>query len=309
MKNKWFKRLALLAILFFSAEVIARWGFDLGEKILYVQDPDCEYYMKPNQEISRLGNKIFVNEYSLRSRPVKKNEFYRILKIGDSVLNGGSHVDQDSLSSSRLEQKLTHIYPQGVRVYNASAGSWGPENAMQFVQKKIDFDVQAMIMVFSSHDAHDNMHFKEVVGKHPAWPEHQPALALTDAWSNGIWPKIKSWTGWGNYNYLEGFDDAAFNPGWQMAIDYCKEKNVPLLVYLHPEISELKAGKLNSNGQKIIRFLQKKEIPFLTGLKPENHPENYIDNIHVNDQGHAFIANLMLPYIEEMIETNIFTVN
>lgn len=306
MRKKWIKRLIIAVLLLFSAEAVARWGFGLGERLLYNEDPDCEYYMQPNQGVSRWGNTIQVNEYSLRSAPFKKDEFYRIMKIGDSVLNGGAHVDQDSLSSTRLEKKLTKIYPQGVRVYNASAGSWGPENAINFIEKKIDFPFQAMIMVFSSHDAHDNMHHKKVVGVHPAWPAQQPTLALIDAWFNGAWPKIKSWLGMGNYNYLKGFDDSAFNPGWRKTYKYCKKKNIPLLVYLHPEIKELKAGTLNENGQKIIRFLKKKNITYVTGIHELNQPEYYNDNIHLNDQGHQVMAQILLPFIEEMIETGKF---
>ena len=306
MKKKWTKRWVVVLLLLFTAEAVARWGFDLGERLLYQEDPNCEYYMQPNQEVSRWGNRIQVNSYSLRSAPVQNDEFYRIVKIGDSVLNGGSHVDQDSLSSTRLENKLTKIYPQGVRVYNASAGSWGPENAINFVEKRIDFTFQAMIKVFSSHDAHDNMHFKKVVGKHPAWPNQQPAFALTDAWFNGAWPKIKSWLGMGNYNYLKGFDDSAFNPGWKKTYKYCKKNNIPLLVYLHPEVEELKAGTFNENGQEIIRFLEKKKIPYVTGIHENNNEDFYIDNIHLNDQGHRVMADLLLPIVEEMIETGQF---
>lgn len=290
------------------AEASLRWGVGLGSKLLYHQDDHCEYYMQPNQDFYRFGNHTFVNKHSLRSLPVKKNEFYRILKIGDSVLNGGSHVDQDDLSSTRLEKLLTNIYPQGVRVYNASAGSWGPENAYRFMEKYIDFEFQAMIMVFSSHDAHDNMHFEEVVGDHPAWPDSHPFLALTDVWTNAIAPKLKSWLGYDEYYYLKGFDDSAFNPGWELTYNYCTKNNIPLLVYLHPEISELKAGKYNSGGQEIMAFLEENNIPYLKGIHSDNQADFYIDNIHLNGAGHKFMSNLMLPYIEEMIETGTFTV-
>ena len=78
-----------------------------GNPPLYVSDEHFEYIYASNQEIFRFGNRILVNEYGMRSEPIgNDNNKITILKIGDSVINGGAPTDHDSLSTTILEKKL-----------------------------------------------------------------------------------------------------------------------------------------------------------------------------------------------------------
>ncbi len=111
-----FKRMHfLLILLFFSItliflEVMLRkvWGF--GEmSILFQEDAASEYIAKPNQNKRRFGNNVIYNQYSMRSGPVKRDDKCVILGFGDSVFNGGTLTDQDSLATTIVENELQKI--------------------------------------------------------------------------------------------------------------------------------------------------------------------------------------------------------
>lgn len=302
LKKIWSKRLFRLSlfsliILLISGELFARFYLGLGSLPLYREDHDYEYVMLAHQDLYRFGNHIQTNALGMRSKKIKKGK-KKILLIGDSVINGGAHVDQDNLCSSQLDEALPSY-----QVLNLSAGSWGPDNAFAFIQKHGDFDSKLMVLVFSSHDAYDNMHFKKVVGKHPMWPNKQPLCALTDGWSRYAWPKIKVFFGGEDetYDYLIGFDDSRFNSGWENFKSYCEKKGIKLLVYVHPETEERKKGAYNKKGKTLIHWLQRNELNFISGLEKPFENSCYRDNIHLNAKGQKRLFNILYPEIEMLL--------
>lgn len=299
MKKRLRKFSVSLVVLLLVGELVARFFLGLGETPVFIEDSDYEYIYAPNQSVARFGNRIATNAYSMRSKAISKNDKLTILKIGDSIINGGSHVDQDSLSTSHLEVELQAEFKDSIRVLNISAASWGPSNAMAYINKHGHFNASMMVLVFSSHDYKDNMHFRKVVGKHKAWPAEQPLLALTDGWSKYVWPNIKSLWDDEPYEetYLKGFDDSMQNPGWQDFIDYAKQNNIELLIYIHPEKEELANKKYNGKGQAIIQFLSSQGIKPLQGLNANLTPKDYQDHIHLNAAGHRKMANYLYPHL------------
>ncbi len=140
-------------------EVVLRlqWGF--GTPILYERVPAIEYRMQPNQDVRRFGRRIVTNSLGLRCRefPPAKNDprELRILVLGDSVINGGSNVDQSELATTLLEADLAKRLGRPVLVINISANSWGPPNLLGFVQAFGTFEADMAIVVLSSHDLVD----------------------------------------------------------------------------------------------------------------------------------------------------------
>jgi hypothetical protein len=153
--------LTLLGVLAFLglAEAILRasWGF--GTPILYEWDRRFEYRMVPNQAIRRFGKRIEANGLGLRGREFSVTrsdpDELRVLVVGDSVINGGSHVDQSNLATVLLERTLTERFGRPVLVINASANSWGPPNQVEFIKAYGTFDADIVIVVASSHDLVD----------------------------------------------------------------------------------------------------------------------------------------------------------
>jgi len=95
--------LSLIAI-FIVVEITLRkvWGF--GDMVLFQEDKNFEYIAQPDQERTRFGNRIIVNEYSMRSSSLNDQDSCIVLGFGDSVINGGSLTDQDSLATTIVEK-------------------------------------------------------------------------------------------------------------------------------------------------------------------------------------------------------------
>jgi hypothetical protein len=282
-----------------AVQLFARWYLGLGEIPVYVSNSAYEYIYAPNQNIYRFHNHIVTNSLGLRSGEPKKSDKIRILKIGDSVINGGPHVDQDNLSSKLLEDVLTKYFTKPVRVFNISAQSWGPDNAFAFIKQHGDFDAKIMVLVFSSHDLHDNMHFKKVVGEHRAWPDSQPWCALTDGFNRYLIPKVKGWFGGKpeEYDYLADFDDSKINPGWKQFMDYAKLKNIKLIVYHHATQDELQKKSYDKYGMQLEELLQKDSIPVIRGIERITDNTCYRDNIHLNEKGHHQLSEILKPVL------------
>ncbi len=301
--KKWL-RLSLLSLflILVAGELFARFYLGLGDRPVYIEDADYEYIYAPNQNVKRFGNRIITNEHSMRSKPLSKKDGKRILLIGDSVVNGGAHVDQDDLLTTLLEEALSKK-ENNCRVLNISAGSWGPDNAFAYIKKHGHFNAKAIVLLFSSHDYNDNMHHRKVVGEHKNWPDSKPLLALTDGFNNYAWPKIKQAFGYENneYAYLKGHDDSPVNSGWQDFFDYCDQHNIALKVYVHPEIDEIKQKQFFDKGQKLIQLLEAHDVDYINGLLHETNEQGYRDNIHLNGKGHHRLATILQPHIEKLI--------
>lgn len=296
-KPKWFKLLAIFLVATFLLEMILRYGFGLGDYPIYRVDSNYEYFYASNQDVYRYGNHITTNEWGMRSKPVDKKKKIKILEFGDSVLNGGAHVDQDKLSTTLQEVQLNKNFNDNVQVLNVSAQSWGLSNAYAFLKKHGDFNAKIFVLAFSSHDLNDNMHFKSVVGVEPAWPSEKPMLAITDVWSRFMWPKLKSiFTDYDEYSYLKGFDDSKVNPGWKNFFNYAEKHNISIIVYLHATKEEANLEQYDRRGQEILKICKTNRIKVIQDINILKGNEGaYIDNIHLNEKGHQLMTDLLAP--------------
>ena len=127
--------------------------FGFGNPLLYLADPDMGYLLAPNQYTKRLGNRIFINEYSMRSPTITQKRppsTLRVLLLGDSVANGAWWTDQERTLSARMTAHLKRPIPEAwggnlnpktpferVEVLNASANSWGPRNELAPITTKV----------------------------------------------------------------------------------------------------------------------------------------------------------------------------
>ncbi len=301
---RWVKFTSLFLLFLIVSEMILRFAIGLGSLAVYREDKDYEYFYESNQDVYRFGNHIVTNEYGMRSKKVDKKKKFFILEFGDSVLNGGAHVDQDELATSIEENELNERFNDQVQVLNISAQSWGLSNAFAFMKKHGDFNANLIVLVFSSHDLNDNMHFRKVVGEHNAWPDGQPLLAITDVWSRFLWPSVKRFfTGEEEYEYLKDFDDSKVNPGWKLFFEYSSDENIPIIVYLHASQKEIQNGNYDQKGKMIMKLCKNRNIRLITDLNTlKNKEDAFIDNVHLNGAGHQIMAELLLPELEKSIK-------
>ncbi|CAK6696875.1 hypothetical protein [Synechococcus sp. CBW1107] len=163
-------------------ELVARFGIGLGTPPLSVADPLMEYAFVPDQAVMRFHNRIAINRYGMRSpdfppaRPVGQR---RVLIFGDSVLFGGSTLNQEEIATSLIARRLG----PGVVVGNVSAGSWGPGNWLGWVRRHGLLNATDVVLLTSSHDLFDH-------------PTFAPLNPLTHPTSN---PPSAAWELWQRY--------------------------------------------------------------------------------------------------------------
>jgi hypothetical protein len=305
MKYRAVKFFVFAAALLAFVELLLRFIFGLGDLPVYVEDAYYEYIYAPNQNVKRFGNRIITNEYSMRSLPLSDTDEIRILKLGDSVINAGSQTTHDSLASTILERELSQYFEKKIRVLNIGANSWGPDNALAYIKAHGHFGASMLVLVFSSHDLYDHMHFQKVVGVHPAWPDKKPLSAITDVTGKYIFPWIKQrfYKNYNPYSYLAASAKSNIvNPGWQGFFNYVRENNLSLLVYLHPATDELQAKDYNLKGKEIIKMLQDNEINYMRGIDYEL-PEGFRDNIHLNETGQRKLTKALRGPLVDHIKT------
>jgi len=287
----------IAALLFIGVEITLRkvWGF--GEMVLFQSDDTFEYIAQPNQDRLRFGNRIIYNEYSMRSQPLDSKDQCVILGLGDSVINGGTLTDHDSLATTLVENQLNNK----LRFLNISAGSWGPDNCAGYMQKMGDFNAKMIVLFVSSHDAHDNMTFKSTVGHHEAYPEKQFPLAVIEVFSKYLLPRIIYRLKPDNTpdQLMINKHGIGFNPGFDFFTNYTKERGIQFLICLHLEKREVEKKQFNEQGEEILNYCKANQIKVITGLEIGENNSHYRDDIHLNEQGQKLWAGVLLNEIKK----------
>jgi lysophospholipase L1-like esterase len=178
--------LATVAVSFAVLEVGLRSLFGFGNPLIYIADEQIGYLLAPNQRTRRYGNRIEINQYSMRSEailPTRSPFVLRVLLLGDSIANGGWWTDQNRTISSLLQHSLLttyhHHFPQ-VEVLNASANSWGPTNELAYLQRFGTFEAQAIVLLINTDDLFATAPTSLPVGRDRNYPVRKPPLAVVE---------------------------------------------------------------------------------------------------------------------------------
>ena len=290
-----FLLLALVGMLLFGEIGLRFLGF--GNTVLYYNNDFTGYAMQPNQDRKVLGKRILTNEYSMRSEPLKEDE-YRILVFGDSVLNGGLYTDHEKLATTMLERTLQETDPS-VRVLNASCGGWGINNCWGVTEQYGDFDAKAVILVVNSHDAMGQLADYPVAGS-LYYPDRQYRFAWQELFCRYILPRFNIYTVT-TVDYTNIYLRYGLSEGWSEFLSLSQEKGIPLVIYLHAQKNELvEFGEYNYYGQMILDFAEENGIPIYTDLEQEK-PEDFRDWIHLTEDGQQLIYNILLPVLQDLI--------
>lgn len=298
--SKQFWRNILIIILGLLAMEIALRIVGFGKIPCYYKSLKYEYALKPNQEMTRFGNYIYINSQGMRSDELRPGA-EKILKFGDSVLNGGVATDQSELTSTLLENDLNDT-GSDYQVLNVSAGSWGPDNAFAWMQEHGNYDASAIVLLFSSHDWQDQMSFQNVVGNTPYYPEKNPTLAIVDAvyWT---YTRLFDTVDWDNLGTVKGGLPArnAHDNGWDDFVAYTSKHQIPLLVYHHADRNELKNQSFSEMGLHLEAFLKQNNVTVISGLDSGLVLDDYRDEIHPKPSGLAKIEKAILPELKKIL--------
>ena len=298
--------LGLVIIASIGLEIILRkvWGF--GEmNILFQEDPAFEYIAQPNQDKVRFGNTVFYNEYSMRSQPLNKEDQCIVLGFGDSVINGGTLTDQDSLATTIVEKQLQDHVSNGFRFLNISAGSWGPDNCAAYLNKYGSFNAKMIILFVSSHDAYDNMTHEKIVGVHRSYPDEPYSLAIVEVVDRYLKPRLLNALGQSSQvdELMINKKGTEFNAGFEFFKNYTREHGIPFVVCLHAESKEVETGKFNNQGEEILAYCAKNDIRVISGLQIGEELRDFRDEVHINEIGQKRWAKALYDEIRQTIET------
>ncbi|WP_300021519.1 hypothetical protein [uncultured Maribacter sp.] len=300
MKNR-ITTICITLLILFTVEIILRYYFGFCNAPLYISDANFEYIAAPNQNGERFGNTYNFNSYSQRSKEIDSIKI-KILGLGDSVIYGGIQSDQDSIATSIFNEKLDNL-----QMLNISSGSWGPDNCAAYLNKYGIFNAKAMFLLVSSHDAFDNMDFKQVVGQHLSYPKKQYKIAWSELINRYLYPKIKKL--FLKKAILDPDEKAekgiskngkVFNPGFNELYMLSKKQQIPLTIYLHAEQSELLQKKYNSQGQIIIDWATSHNIEIIKELDYNFTKSDYRDKIHLNSKGQKKLSEIMITKYKSM---------
>ncbi len=274
-----------------TSEIILREKYGFANAPLYRSSDKYEYMAQPNQHGLRFGCEYYYNAFSQRSAEIDRNR-RKVLGLGDSVIFGGMQTEQDSIATSIISNETAF------QMLNISAGSWGPDNCAAYLNEEGTFDAEAMILVVSSHDAHDNMDFTTVVGVHKSYPDKQYKLAWLEVIDRYVIPRLfksnKSKVD-PDQAVLSGIqkNGKGFNVGFEQLREIAADNNMPLFIYLHAEQGELINGDYNAQGYEIINWSDKNDIKLIKSLDYDFSQTDYRDGIHLNKHGQRKLAEII----------------
>ena len=300
-KRKVYIIVSLCLIVF--VELILRYVFGFCDAVLYQPSPAYEYIAQPNQHRYRFFSHIDYNSFSQRSEEPDSTKTI-VLGLGDSVIFGGTMLDQDSIATTLFSKET------GMQMLNISSGSWGPDNCAAYLKEKGSFGAKAMVLVCSSHDAFDVMSHIPVVGIYPNYPDKQYKLAIWEVIDRYLMPRIKVY--FSGKQLLdpdaqvvekvksdEGVAKKAlnFDPGFDQLLQISEGKHIPFFIYLHPEVCEVMSRKYKEGGLMIMEWAKSHHVKLIDGLNEGVTVDMYRDVIHLNEKGQRNLANSLKKMI------------
>lgn len=301
--------ISVLAILA-AVEITLRLAFGLGSPVLVQADRLTGYRFQPNQRLVRFGQRIEYNQFSQRSEPItveKPQGVWRILMLGDSVLNGGTPTDQSQTISELLREQLS-TPRRPVQVLNASAGSWGIGNQLGYLRAFGMFHSDAVILQIGSSDLVQPTSTSAVVGRHPAYPTHRPLLAVQEAITRYLWPRLLVAFGFTPPS-LDLLTPTTAQPDQQFQqnlrslvaiVALVRAQNTAVWVLFTPNLNDLVPTPTQpAHKGEFLQALTSLRVPVLdthaawSALPTATVTPYFRDSIHLNAAGNQAVANLL----------------
>jgi len=296
-----------------SIELGLRLFFGFGNPLIYLKDEQIGYLLAPNQKTRRLGNRIQINEYSMRSQSIAKipeSTTLRILLLGDSIANGGWWTDQAQTIASLLQNSLQSGSGNGkVEVLNASANSWSPRNELAYLAKFGTFNARVVVLLINTDDLFGIAPNSFQVGRDRNYPATKPPLAILEIFQRYLQKPQP----------IPELDQLFAEPGDRVgiiltAIRQIKalviENHGQLLLAMTPLLREI--GQPGSRDYEIVarrrlnEFVEEEQITYIDFLPifqvVEPPKSLYLDTIHMNSQGNQLVSHEIERSLREMLK-------
>ncbi len=319
--------LVIIAVLVGSLvvlEVGLRLLFGFGNPLIYIADEKIGYLLAPNQHTRRFGNRIVINEYSMRSLTIaarRPASTLRVLLLGDSVANGAWWTDQDKTISALITAQLEPVVRswsasslsaqtsfERVEVLNASANSWGPRNELAYLQRFGTFDAQVVVLLLNTDDLFATAPTSVPVGRDRNYPDHKPPLALAEVFSRYILaaPAVPEMA---VVNAQPG-DRVGFNlEAIRQIQTLANAADAQFLLAMTPLLREIGGTSRDYEDkarQRVISFTQTQLITYLDFLPVFNSTETpqklYRDHIHLSPQGNQKVSEVIARSLLQLLQ-------
>ncbi|WP_445638674.1 SGNH/GDSL hydrolase family protein [Nostoc sp. DSM 114161] len=306
--------LAVVVGLVLVLEIGLRSLFGFGNPLIYVADEQIGYLLAPNQRTRRFGNRIEINQYSMRGSAIAKipaPSTLRVLLLGDSIANGGWWTEQDNTISSLMMRSLasaTNSNYQQVEVLNASANSWGPRNELAYLHKFSNFNAQVIVLLINTDDLFATAPTSLPVGRDRNYPDSKPSLGLVEVWQRYLTkqkpiPEMKA-------VHNEAGDRVGLNLEAIGKIqELTRQTQSEFLLVMTPLLREI--GEPGSRDYEIkardrlndfTKAQQIKYIDFLPIFNSNPDPKSlFHDHIHLNLQGNQFVSEIIERSLLEIL--------
>lgn len=289
-----------------------------GNPLIYIADPEIGYLLAPSQRTKRFGNRIEINQYSMRSQNItclRPRATLRVLLLGDSVANGAWWTDQQQTISAQIETQLKLMLDNGsiigsdleqIEVLNASANSWGPRNQLAYLKRQGSFEAQIVVLLLNTDDLFATAPTSIPVGRDRNYPAHKPLFAITEVWQRYLIaaPTIPEM----QVVNAEKGDRVGFNLEAIRQINIlANTANAQFLLAMTPllrEISHSRDYELKAR-ERLTEFAQDQQITYLDFLEEFNGiqtPESlYRDHIHLSPQGNQKVSETITRSLQPLL--------
>ncbi|MGD1909319.1 MAG: SGNH/GDSL hydrolase family protein [Rivularia sp. (in: cyanobacteria)] len=301
--------------LFVATEIGLRLLFGFGNPLTYIGDEKIGYLLTPSQRTRRFGNRIEVNQYSMRSANIQQTpppSSLRILLLGDSIANGGWWTDQENTISNLMMRSLNRNVSRNItqfEVLNASANSWGPRNELGYLQRFGSFGAKTIVLLINTDDLFSTAPTSLPVGRDRNYPDKKPPLALAEILNRYIL-KQKPIPGLKEVQNESG-DRIGVNLAAIVEIqEFTREHNAQFLLAMTPLLREIgEPGPRDYEikaRQRLQEFTKTQGITFIDFLPVFNSSQDaktlYHDHIHFNLKGNQLISEVIEKKLQEILQ-------
>lgn len=286
----------------------------LGNPPLYIRDREIGYLLKPNQQLRRMGNRIVINQYSMRNEAIasnKPNHTFRIMLLGDSIVNGGWWTDQEEILSNLLKQQIETELAQNkiIEVLNVSANSWSPRNQLAYLRHFGLFEADLLVLAINTDDLFGTAPTSLPVGREKNYPDRKPPLALIELFNQKF----------GKTQPIPELEKIHQEPGDRVgkiltAIDEIKtlasQQDTKFMLVMTPLLRETEAKgqrDYEKEARKRLQDFASTEkfvyLDFLPIFQDFPQPEFlYRDHIHLSSQGNALVTKQISKLLQEQFK-------
>ena len=312
---------AAIVGLFVATEVGLRLLIGFGNPLTYIGDEKIGYLLTPSQRTRRFGNRIEINQYSMRGdniQPTPLPSSLRILLLGDSIANGGWWTDQENTISNlmmgSLKSNLSNLSDLSknitqIEVLNASANSWGPRNEFAYLQRFGSFGSKAIILLINTDDLFSTTPTSLQVGSDRNYPSKKPPLALAEVLNRYIL-KQKPIPGLKEIQNESGDRVGVNLEAIRKIQEFTQKSNAQFLLAMTPLLREIgEPGPRDyeiKERQRLTEFTKTQGITYIDFLPIFNasqDPKNlYHDHIHFNLRGNQLISKVIEKKLLELLQ-------